>query len=115
MPLTLRLLNKTIATVLSSPEHKRVRASQPLPAHAYSSLPAAAIQRGSTWQREELVRVAARSGSLEAVDAALAATCLSKCLSNGDWLLGAAAEAPGPGVALALCQQLAARGWLTRV
>ena len=112
MPLTLRLLNKTIATVLSSPEHKRVRASQPLPAHAYSSLPAAAIQRGSTWQREELVRVAARSGSLEAVDAALAATCLSKCLSNGDWLLGAAAEAPGPGVALALCQQLAARGWL---
>ena len=114
MPLTLRLLNKTIATVLSSPEHKRVRASQPLPAHAYSSLPAAAIQRGSTWQREELVRVAARSGSLEAVDAALAATCLSKCLSNGDWLLGAAAEAPGPGVALALCQQLAARGWLVK-
>ncbi|PNW84330.1 hypothetical protein CHLRE_04g229750v5 [Chlamydomonas reinhardtii] len=110
MPLTLRLLNKTIATVLSSPEHKRVRASQPLPAHAYSSLPAAAIQRGSTRQRKELVRVAARSGSLEAVDASLAATRLS----HGDWLLRAAAEAPGPGVALALCQQLAARGWLVK-
>ncbi|PNW76309.1 hypothetical protein CHLRE_12g539700v5 [Chlamydomonas reinhardtii] len=94
--------------VLSSPEHKRVRASQPLPAHGYSSLPTAAIQQWPFAQRQQLVCDAARSGSLEAVDAALAATGVRR----GGWLLAAAAEASEPGAALRLCQQLAARGWL---
>ena len=105
--LTLRLLNKTTAKALCSPEHKRVRASQTLPVHAYSSsLPAAAMQRWPVEQRQQTVWKAAYTGSLGAVDAALAATGLR----SGEWLLAAAAEASGPGVALGLCQQLAARG-----
>ncbi|KAG2427482.1 hypothetical protein HXX76_012415 [Chlamydomonas incerta] len=107
--LTLRLVNKAAAELLSSQEHKRVHASQPLPAHAYSSLPAETIQLLRFEQRRQLVCDAARSGSLQAVDGALAAMDLRP----EGWLFMAAAGAPGlgPGLALALCRLLAARGW----
>lgn len=102
--MTLRLLNKATAQLLSA--HKVVRAAEPLPVHEYARVPQPLVHRSTLIQRKQIVCGAARGGSLEAVQAALKATGL--CPDS--WLFTAAAAAPGPGVALALCEGLAAMG-----
>eukprot|EP00198_Chlamydomonas_reinhardtii_P008405 XP_001697742.1 predicted protein [Chlamydomonas reinhardtii] len=66
------------------------------------------LRNRSASERRQLVCAVAATGSLEAVDAALEATQLTP----GAWLVWAAARAEGlrPGVALALCKRLCARG-----
>eukprot|EP00198_Chlamydomonas_reinhardtii_P008463 XP_001697800.1 predicted protein [Chlamydomonas reinhardtii] len=92
-------------------KHRLVKALEPLPAHALCRLHPAELQQlqnRSASELRQLVCAAAATGSLEAVDAALEATQLSP----GAWLVSAAAGAEGlrPGVALALCKRLCARG-----
>ncbi|PNW83596.1 hypothetical protein CHLRE_05g236350v5 [Chlamydomonas reinhardtii] len=107
--LTLRLVDKTTAELLS--QHRLVKAWEPLPAHALCRLHPAELEQlrnRSASERRQLVCAVAATGSLEAVDAALEATQLTP----GAWLVWAAARAEGlrPGVALALCKRLCARG-----
>ncbi|KAG2422934.1 hypothetical protein HXX76_015685 [Chlamydomonas incerta] len=102
--LSLRLVNKATAKLFSAPQHKWIVVSQGLPIHAYTA--ALHADAPHTWpftRRRQFVCCAARSGNLEAVEAALESTGLN---AEG-WLLTAAAGAPlAPGRALALCKRL---------
>eukprot|EP00198_Chlamydomonas_reinhardtii_P004123 XP_001693459.1 predicted protein [Chlamydomonas reinhardtii] len=106
---TLRLVNMATAALLST--FKAVRVAEPLPAYCYEHSeqypPLRDVFRGSAKRRKQLVRAAARSGSLEVVDVALEASGLSP----GGWLFAAAAGGKGAhGAALALCKRLLAMG-----
>ncbi|KAG2449961.1 hypothetical protein HYH02_000065 [Chlamydomonas schloesseri] len=100
--LTIRRLNKATAQLLAT--HHVMRAAEPLPAHEYARLPETLVHRSTVSQRRQIVCGAAHGGSLAAVQAALKVTGLAP----GAWLFTAAAGAPGPGVALALCNSMEA-------
>ncbi|GFR45436.1 hypothetical protein Agub_g6815 [Astrephomene gubernaculifera] len=107
---TVRLINKAAAAQFSGPRYTTVKLSSPVPHHAFQrhwSRPG--VTRSLTLkQREQLVCLTARSGSIPNLEAAVASTGLLSIASSYEAVLPAAAAAGQ----LEMCQWLQQRNCL---
>ncbi|GFR45983.1 hypothetical protein Agub_g7456, partial [Astrephomene gubernaculifera] len=105
---TIRLINKAAAAQFSSPKHKIVRFSEPIPPHAFSQLcdNPGALRTSTFKQRRQLLCLAARGGDLASLSVALTIT------GAGDILLAfsEALEAAASACQLEACQLLRQQG-----